>query len=124
MYNLLKICFVFILILLTSCRKENAETLYPDSSNCDTTNMSYSTHIAPILRSNCATGGCHNSASKSAGYAYETYNETKVSVDNGRLMGSIRHLSGFSSMPKGGRKFTDCNINKIQAWIDRGALDN
>ncbi|MDP2174398.1 MAG: hypothetical protein Q8K70_00660 [Bacteroidota bacterium] len=115
---------IIVLMFFSACRKENAETLYPDNSNCDTSNMTYSTHISPILKSNCALSGCHNSASKSAGYAYETYNEIKASVNNGRLMGSIRHLSGFSNMPKGGSKLSDCNINKIQAWINKGALDN
>jgi hypothetical protein len=112
------------LVLLASCYKDKADILYANSSNCDTSNITYSTHISPILRANCALSGCHNSASKSAGYAYETYNETKVSVNNGRLMGSIKHLSGFSSMPKGSSKLSDCNINKIQAWINKGAIDN
>jgi hypothetical protein len=46
------------------------------------------------------------------------------SVNNGKLMGSITWASGFSPMPKNASKMPDCEIQKIQKWIDQGALNN
>jgi hypothetical protein len=111
-------------MFLLGCKKDKADVLYPTTNNCDTINVTYSNQVAPILTKNCAFSGCHNTATKSAGYAYDSYSETKVSVTNNALIGSIKHLSGFSSMPKGGVKLSNCDINKIQAWINQGALDN
>ena len=39
-------------------------------------------------------------------------------------MGTINHASGFSRMPKGGGKLTDCEISQLQKWIDNGILNN
>ena len=52
--------------LTTGCYYDNLEELHPEvlinSGNCDTSGvMSYSTHIAPILKSNCGSNNsCHN----------------------------------------------------------------
>lgn len=43
---------------------------------------------------------------------------------NGKLMGAIQHLPGFSAMPKGGGKITDCNILILNSWISKGILNN
>jgi hypothetical protein len=45
-------------------------------------------------------------------------------VNDGRLLGSIQHASGFSPMPEGSAKMNACNITKIRKWIQAGALNN
>jgi hypothetical protein len=47
----------------------------------------------------------------------------KVVADNGRLMGSIKQLTGYSAMPVGG-KLADCEITQIQKWVNAGKLNN
>lgn len=118
------IIFIFALALLSSCYYDKAQEIYPASVACDTTDVKYSTHVVPILNQNCALGGCHNTASKAAGVAYDTHAETLITVNNNKLMNTIKHVSGFSQMPKGGSKLSDCDINKIQIWINKGALNN
>lgn len=120
-----KIASVLIITMcLSSCYKDKAEILYPSVGTCDTANSKYGANVSPILMANCATSGCHTTSAMAGGYAYQSHSETLVSVNNGKLIASINHKSGASQMPKGGSKLSDCDINKIQAWINRGALNN
>jgi hypothetical protein len=59
-----------------------------------------------------------------SGVKLEDYADVKEHADHGDLMGTITHAAGFPAMPQGGTKLSDCNINKIRAWINRGAEDN
>ncbi|MGI9191825.1 MAG: c-type cytochrome domain-containing protein [Chitinophagaceae bacterium] len=91
--------------------------------SCDTANIiSFSAHIQPILQNNCT--GCHSGASPSGAIGLENYTQTMTQVTNGKLLGSVKQLSGFSAMPKGGAKLSDCNINQIEKWIAQGAPNN
>ncbi len=92
------------------------------SAVCDTTNVKYSTTVAPILASNCR--GCHSGAGASGGVSYADYNTTKVTVLNNKLLGSITHNLGFSPMPKNLPKLNQCDIDKVKIWIRLGALNN
>lgn len=117
---------LFCLVSFHSCKTDNAEELYPNPPVCDTVNMKFSANVSPILNANCAISGCHTTANKNnaAGYAYDSYSETMNSVNNGKLLKSIKHEAGTSQMPKGSSKMIDCNINIIESWIRRGALNN
>jgi mono/diheme cytochrome c family protein len=67
--------------------------------------------------------GCHNQASLGGGIDLSTYATVKASAA-GRLMGSINHTAGYSAMPKGSNKLSDCQIRQIQKWINAGTLNN
>jgi hypothetical protein len=54
----------------------------------------------------------------------ENYADVQTQVKSGQLMGTINHASGFQAMPQGGGKLTDCEISKLQRWIDNGILNN
>ncbi len=119
------ICVFFLNIICSSCYKDNEEQLYPDTSVCtDTTVSKFTSNVLPILSASCNYTGCHNTSSAASGVILDTYNGTKVQVGNGRLMGSINHSSGYSAMPKGTTKLSNCNIAIIQKWINAGALNN
>ncbi len=68
--------------------------------------------------------GCHQPASLGGGIDLSTYAAVKVQALNGKLMGSITQASGFSAMPKGGSKFSDCKIIQLQKWIAAGTPNN
>jgi hypothetical protein len=114
----------FVLVLLYSCKKDSADVMFPDKGDCLTTNMKFSLDIKPILANSCAFAGCHSTTSKAGGYAYETYDEVILSANNGSLIGAIKHQSGYSTMPKGGSKLSNCQISKIESWISNGAPNN
>lgn len=111
-------------ILFFSCSKSNEEDLTenPGGNTCVTANMRYSTHIQPILQSNCY--GCHGNGQVNGGVTLDSHAGVKAVADNGRLVGAITHASGFSPMPQGAAKLSECNINRIKAWIQDGAPNN
>lgn len=115
-----------ILLLIAGCYYDNEETLYPQtSSGCDTTNVTYTASVKPILQSYCL--GCHSTAAAPASgnnVRLENYTDLKTYVTNGKLYGTVSQASGFSPMPKGGGKLDNCTLLKIKKWIDDGALNN
>ncbi len=109
------------LSLFSACVYENEEEAY--RTGCNTDNIRYSDNVVRILADyGCA--GCHNDMFASGGVNLEGHANVKTVVDNGRLMGSIRHEQGFFQMPRNQVKMRDCDIDKLQAWIDEGALNN
>lgn len=89
---------------------------------CDTTSVSFSATVDPILTVHCK--GCHNANGSSGGVNLSTYAGVATVANSGKLYGAIAHLPGFSKMPQGGAQLPDCEIRQIKSWIDAGALDN
>lgn len=85
---------------------------------CDTTNVKYSTVIAPIIQNHCI--GCHSVS----GTILKGYTNVLATVTNGKFLGSINHTTGFRFMPEGGNKLSDCKIKQIKIWINAGAPNN
>ena len=116
-------------VSLTSCYYDTEEELYPDSGTvvCDTTSVSYTTDIVPIMNSKCSYSGCHAGANAAAGIPLETYAGVKeyLVADKARFISSIIWDGSASNMPKGAStKMIDCNINTIRAWINAGYPNN
>jgi hypothetical protein len=122
---MLRIILISFAIILTtgSCYYDKEEVLYPGSANCTVpATPGFNADIMPILNSRC--NSCHSGVAPSAGISLANYTEVKKSVNNGSLIGSITWASGFSPMPKNSGKMPSCEIQKIQTWIDQGALNN
>lgn len=114
--------FLTIVGVSTSCYNDKEAVLYPDTKCDPIVTSTYQGTVAPLMSQYC--NACHSGSFPSAGILLDSHAELKKYVDNGRLMGSINWSSGYSAMPKNGNKLTSCNINKIQAWISAGALNN
>lgn len=117
--------------LTSGCYNDKGDKLYPkpatSTTTCDTTTITYSHDIAPIIKANCAiSGGCHNAADHSAsGYDYETSTAAIISnAKNGLLLPDINFAPRHNAMPKNASKLADCDINKITRWVNLGALNN
>jgi hypothetical protein len=91
-------------------------------SGCDTTNVKYATHIKPLIQNNCQ--GCHSGTNPGGGINLATYAGVKAIADNGKLFGSISHLSGYIAMPQNSNKLTDCQITTVKIWINNGSPEN
>jgi hypothetical protein len=89
---------------------------------CDTSSVSFSADITPVLNDFCVS--CHNASAPSGGVVLSTYNGVKSVADDGRLVGSVFHLPGFSPMPPSGTRLDECKLNKIKAWGNAGAPAN
>jgi hypothetical protein len=118
------IMLLFLSVAFFSCSYDNEEDLYGNEI-CDTSSVNYSKTIKPVLTANCYS--CHstsNAPSFGSGIKLENYDDLMVQVNNGKLVGAITHLPGYSAMPQGGVKLDDCTIEKIVIWINSGAPNN
>lgn len=126
-FLLLSFC-VFICIIIASCYKNNEEELYKDFlASCDTTAISYSKSIQPLFAFYC--DNCHNTENAAVlGAGINLDGPARIvafeTVFPNILLGSLLHVSPYSPMPKGGRKLDNCNLSKIEAWINAGFPDN
>ena len=115
------ILWMILGITIAGCYYDSEEALYPASA-CVTTNMSLQTHIKPILERNCYA--CHSAAVNTGNITLEGHAELIKHVNSGRLLGAIKHESGFRPMPDGAPKMIACEIAKIEQWIADGAPNN
>jgi len=97
------------------------EEIYPTIA-CLTSELSYSMDIVPILQNDCYN--CHSEEANFGNVTLEGYEEILEYVNDESLLGVIKHSSGYSPMPKGGAKLLDCEIEKIEIWINDGAINN
>jgi len=120
------IIIVCNLMMVSSCSKSNEADLAADTTGtgggCDTVNMKYATNVQPIISNYCY--GCHGNGLTNGGISLDSYAKLKAQVDNGNLIGVITHAGGYPAMPEGGAKLSDCNINIIKDWINRGTQNN
>lgn len=110
--------------LFTACTRQNEQALMGGSNTqpCDTSSMSYSTDIVPILEYNCIS--CHNRVQSNDGVILTDYADVLTEVQNGYLVNVIEHNPGFPQMPYGLPQLSSCTINMIVAWVNRGAPNN
>jgi uncharacterized membrane protein len=109
----LSLIIVLTVLVSVSCKKDNKQTVTP---TCDITNVTYST-VSPIFKNNCTA--CHNSTGGLPDLSTESAILSSYSA--ARIINSINHVSGYSKMPQGGSKLSDCDINKITIWLNSQA---
>lgn len=114
---------------LSSCYINNEEELYAGYNEIceDTTDISFSLVIKPMLATSCDR--CHNTANAPVkGNNINLDGPAKIKAYDssfpGSFLGSLKHEKGYARMPKGDRKFTACNIKKIEVWMKEGFQDN
>ncbi len=100
----------FVLSLLFACKKESINT-------CDTSNVTYTNHINSLFAT-CTASGCHNSGSTDGSLA--SYSDIKSFPKLAKIIPSLEHKVGFVAMPQGQAQLSDCEISKVQAWLDNG----
>lgn len=122
---LLSISLLFLLVL-SSCYYDSQEYLYPQlNTQCDTTNITYSTSIQPILQNYCLS--CHSNASAGAlggNIKLENYSDVMIYANNGILYKVVSHDPAYPAMPLGANKLDDCTLSTINIWVNAGAPNN
>lgn len=95
----------------------------PGDVPCDTSSSTYSRVIRPILLTFCTA--CHEQPTPdNLVVDLSLYSGVKVVAESGQLLGAINHSPGYAPMPTASSKLDECDIMKIQTWIDTGAPDN
>ena len=126
MKNLLLL--LILAIFATGCYYDNEEELYPNQPNdCDTTNVTFSGTIFPIINSNCIS--CHSGSAPQGNIHLEDYATISAQAaipagQAGSLYGAISHDPGNSPMPKNGTQLSECKIKQVKVWIDAGRPEN
>ena len=129
------VCLSALSLFMASCSKTNEETELRNSTpgpvvptpSCDTVNMKFAANIQPIFNANCVS--CHNNVISNLGVRLDTYDGVKQQATRMRnnlsvLIGVISHASGFTPMPYNRPQLSDCDINKIKAWVNRNSPNN
>lgn len=101
--------------------EQGAKDLSCTPGNCDTTAVTWSKTIQPLLAANCQ--GCHSGGAPAGGIPLTNYTQVKAIAANGKLTGSVSYAPGFVGMPQGTR-LSDCNVQLIKTWVNAGAPQN
>lgn len=112
------------LSIVAGCYYDNEEDLYKNLAQepCDTNNVTYSGFIQPLVEQSCAIPNCHGQPL--ASISLTTYQSVETIAKNDKFEIRIKELNGVPLMPQGGPPLPNCDIEKIMAWINAGALQN
>ncbi len=116
--NLILYTIILLSLFLPACYYDKENLLY-GSVDCDTSEVSFSNHILPIVQASCATSGCHTQGGGGNGI-FENYNQVKDKIDNNSFYDRVIVAQ---DMPPG-EALNDCQILLIQTWLDQGAPNN
>lgn len=126
MKKAVKSILILALALLAACYYDSEEKLYPVvASGCDLSGITFTASVKPILQASCWS--CHSNTqanSSGGGVRLENHADVQTIAKSGKLMGTVKHASGYQEMPLGGGKLSDCEISQLQKWIDNGTLNN
>jgi hypothetical protein len=107
-------------LIINSCSRDNEEDLF--GQDCNTEDVRYSTVIAAIMQAHC--NSCHLPPAAPANVVTTNYSSLREIAINGRLLGAIKHQTGFVPMPYGMPKLDNCLILQIETWINAGILND
>lgn len=115
--------FIAITVSISACYYDNEEVLYGDTSaQCSTDAVKYSVQVVSILQKNCYA--CHSTGSNLGNLLLDSYTSARSATTNGSLLGSVKHAAGYSPMPQGAAKLSDCDIQALQTWLNDGTPNN
>ena len=80
--------------------------------------LATATRLQPILASRCLH--CHyDGPGAIAPFSLETYDDVLIRVNTGQLDAVINHRPGSPQMPRDGPKLPECELSKINKWIQQ-----
>ncbi|MBM3435267.1 MAG: cytochrome c, partial [Bacteroidetes bacterium] len=117
---------VIVSLLVISCKhvpeevflnNENTDTIQPpfDTVACDSSNVTYNGIVFPVLNTYCIS--CHSGATPSGALDFTDYGDVAFVAESGQLLGSLKHLEGYTPMPQDAPKLSACEIAMIQKWV-------
>lgn len=125
-----KLSFVSCLVITlglalawAGCKKDDNKRDYLAEADCtqiDPIANTYTFAVKAVLDAGCATGGCHDAATKSNGVDLSTYAAAKASFETQDVLCAINHGEGCEPMPKGGAKLPQVTLNVLACWAKNG----
>lgn len=116
--GLILIMVVCIISAFVGCAYDKKELIYP-TVTCDTTNVTYTDVIEPLVRQRCYS--CHAGPGGGiSGTSLDSYDDLKTVASFGEVVHRITTTDPSEMMPKGGPRLSDCEISKITTWVNNG----
>lgn len=116
--SLFVLSWLAVVLVLSGCAYDKEELLYP--GQCDPGDATvagyWASTIEPLIRSRCAN--CHFPGGQGPG-DLRAYAQVRAIVDNGQFQ---RLVFQTKAMPQDG-SLSDCDLQKLQAWVNAGASD-
>lgn len=110
---------LFSLLIITlfffNCTSDSTDDLTTPTPTVAT----YNDNVKSIIDQSCATSGCHNATSNTAGLTLETFTQVKNAFINRNALGRIESTS--SPMPPNGN-LPNTSIQIIKDWKNQGYL--
>ena len=97
---------------------QGAQNLSCESS-CDTTNVTFSMKIEPIIGAKCQ--GCHSGGEPQGGISLTNYAEVRNVALFGSMLDAVQHTGDATPMPYNSNQLPPCEVDLIRMWIDDGA---
>ena len=112
---------VIFSFFFVSCYYDNEEALYPTLNNaCDTTNVTFSGTITPLLSNNCYS--CHSNANASFGAGIHLQAYTDVIAYSAKIVAAIKRTGPFPMPP--GVQLNACSVSQFNIWVRNGMPNN
>lgn len=108
-------------VLMATAAALSVAACTKESTVCDTEKVTYNNQIKTIF-AGCTDAGCHNSSSVNGSLA--NYQDAVNFPKKSKLIGALKWEEGFVQMPSGKGKLSDCDISKVEKWIDSGYPEN
>ena len=67
---------------------------------------------------------CHGPVTHYNNVRHDSYESELIVVNDDRLRGVVNHLPGYVKMPYNQPMLPECELNKINAWLNNGAPEN
>ena len=117
------VAMLFIAITATTfsgCYYDKEELLYSGKGtiDCATISAKFSTDVNPIIKSKCATSGCHDAATAAGSSVLVTY--AQIAAQTARIK---QRCVIDKTMPASG-PLLPAEIAIVKCWIDSGAPNN
>lgn len=118
-----------VILLLAGCTRMAVDQMLPplpvqnNTTVCDTTNVTWTNTVQPIINANCVTG-CHNNVDLSGGIDLTVYTNVAAFANEGSLVGTIVQDGSYTPMPYNEPKMDQCAIDQIRIWVEAGYPQN
>ncbi len=106
----------------SGAKNETCNPNYGKPLGCKSEGSTYSGFVKNVIAAQCIS--CHKTSNKSGGINLDSYDNVKINVANGKLLGSITWNPSFVSMPYKANKLDTCTINNFKYWINNGAKND
>lgn len=114
---------LFLLLPFCMACQHDAEEIVEPIVVCDTTNVTYTLGVLPIVQTRCAITTCHVPGGNGTG-DFTTYAGLRTQALNGNLVPAVQRTPGAIPMPPDGSIIPECDVRTIVAWVNAGALEN